>query len=145
MTQMVKAKIKGLGQNEFVEPGVWLTEEELDIVLERQFDDNYCDKIVHLGGKYFKPRDFDGVIGEMSLSELAKTGSPLFDSKLIESLAKSGHLKEIADNCPPGYRTYVAKLVESGRYKLEGGEQHDTEGLKKLEDLKSQHKLGGGI
>lgn len=147
MIRMYKADIKGLGQNEFVPAGVWLTKKELDIVLERQYDDKKRNRVVHLGGRYFKPEDFRGVIDEKELSDLAKSGSPLFDSRLIESLAEQGYLAEIDKNCPDGYRIFVNKLVRSGQYQLkEGNEKTEInfEGKNRLEKLKQKFRLGRG-
>lgn len=124
MTKMYKAEIQGLGQNQFVPAGVWLTQEELDLVLERQYDDTKCGKVVNLGGKFFRPQDFRGVIETKKLPELLQDNGPLVDSDLLESLAKSGHLGEVVKNCPVGYKKFVDGLVESGKYLLsEGNEQ----------------------
>ncbi len=143
MTKMYKAKIKGIGFNEFVESGVWLTKEELDLVVERQYDEKLHNKIVNLGGKFFKPEDFDGVLQEKTLKELIKSGSPLVDSALLESLAKSGYLGELSQIDCGGYNGFVKKLVDSGQYKLEKGKKEklkeiNQEGLKKLEILKKE-------
>ena len=142
MVKMYKAEIQGLGKNPFVSAGVWLTRKELDSILERQYDDTVSDKVVNLGGRYFKPKDFRGVVEEKELAELARSGSPLFDSKLIESLAKMGYLGEIVKNCPTGYRRFVSELVESGRYKIESGEPTNKVNQKKLEKL---NKMKGDL
>ena len=145
MTKMFKAKIQGLKNSDFVESGVWLTEEELELVLQRQYDDNKCDKIVHLGGTYFKPQDFRGVMDEKSLRELAQTDSPLFNSRLIESLAKSGHLGELVEIAPRGYNKLISNLVNSGKYQISSGGQVNKDGLDKLNAMKAKHRIGEGI
>lgn len=141
MVKMYKAKIRGVGFNEFVEPGVWLTKDELDLVVERQYNEKLCSKVVNLGGKYFKPEDFECVIQEKTLRELLKSDSPLVDSALLESLAKAGYLGEVIENCPPGYRKFVNRLAESGQYKISSGEEEKTnlEGLERLKKLKEGH------
>ena len=93
---MYKAKIKGIGFNEFGESGVWLTKEELDLIVERQYDEKLHNKVVNVGGKFFKPEDFDGVLQEKTLKELIESGSPLVDSALLEFLAKLGYLEELS-------------------------------------------------
>lgn len=141
--RMYKARIRGM-TNEYVEPGVWLTKEELDLVIERQYDEKLHNKVVNLGGKFFKPDDFEGVIRERELSELIEMSSPLVDKALLESLAKSGHLAELVKLDCRGYNKFVRQLAESGQYKIESGEKEgkpkriNQEGLKRLEAIKRE-------
>lgn len=147
MTKVYKVEIKGMGNNEFVPPGVWLTRDELDRLLEQQYDNDMCDRVVCLGGKYFRPRDFRNVIEVKELAEVLESDSPLVDSEFIESLAVNGYLEEVVDNCPVGYKNFVQKLVESGKYQLGTGDkrsQINYEGIKKFEEMKKQHRLGRG-
>ena len=138
MVKMFKIRIKGLKNNAFVEPGVWVTEKELNLLMDRQYDEKMFDKVINLGGRFFKPRDFEGVIEEKTLSELCKDGSPLFDGKSIESLAKAGYLGEIVENCPLGYRQLVDKLVASGQYQLESGEEEKVESSNQISEMKAK-------
>ena len=141
--KMYKARVKGM-TNQYVEPGVWLTKKELDLVIERQYDEKLHNKVVNLGGKYFKPDDFEGVIGERILAELMEIGSPLVDSALLESLAKSGYLSELVKIDCRGYNRFVKQLAESGQYELESGRKEEEskeinqEGLKRLKALKQE-------
>ena len=149
MVKMFKVKIKGLGKNIFGDAGVWLTEKELGILIDRQYDEKMSNKVVNMGGKFFRPDDFCGVLEESILDRVIESGSPLVDSSLLESLAKAGYLEELSKIDCRGYNRFVQKLVASGQYALESGEdkksEANIEGLKKLQELKETYGVGEEI
>lgn len=144
--KLTRVLFKGWGVNQSERPeGVWITEEQLNELVRRQYDPDRCDKPMRLGGKWVYPKNFlgeDKEAGKRELKDLTESSSTFCSDDII-GLAEAGYLGELSQiNCG-GYNGFVKKLVESGQYKLGSGreeniEKINQEGLKRLKALKQE-------
>lgn len=147
--KLTKILFKGWGVNQFDRPnGIWVTDEQINELVRRQYDPDRCDKPMRLGGKWVYPKNFIGEDRDARKTELEDlvNDSSTFNSDNILGLAEAGYLQELLEIDCGGYSNFVNKLAESGQYKLEGGskkqiEGNNSEGLKQLEDLKNKFKI----
>ena len=150
--RLTRILFKGMGVNQFGRPeGVWITEEQVNELVRRQYDPDRCDKPMRLGGKWVIPKNFLGEdlqAGKRELVELVES-SATFCKSDIEGLAEAGYLGELKKIDCRGYKRFVDELADSGQYKLESGENDNRNeinqgGVNRLAELKRQHRLGGG-
>ncbi len=151
--KLTRILFKGMGKNQFGRPeGIWITEEQVNELVRRQYDPDRADKPMRMGGKWIIPKNFLGEdleCGKRELRDLMES-STTFDTSDMEGLAEAGYLEEMKKVCPPSWQRFVNKLEMSGKYRLESGNsseeklEDNREGKKRLEDLKSKFRLGEG-
>lgn len=124
--KLTRALFKGWGVNQFGCPeGIWVTEEQVNELVRRQYDPDRADKPMRMGGKWVIPKNFlgeDSQAGKRELKELMES-STTFGSDDIRGLAEAGYLDEIQKNLAGGWSKFVGELVASGKYQLPSGEQ----------------------
>ena len=144
---VVRATIKGLGKDENgIQQYVWLTQQQADELSERQYDTELCRRLVKYGDRRFKPIDVESM-EDLPLTEEMIKYSANFRGYVLEALMEEGQLPNNLQKVAleSGYRQLITKAKQNLPMGQEPKLIENPEGLKRLAELKSQHRLEKGL
>lgn len=139
-----KMPIKGLKNDDNGIPQyIWLTEKQVDDLMERQYDPELSDKCLKYGKVLVRPSDVISPAQPVALTEDLIKNNASFRGYVLGALMDEGLLPEKLQKV--AIQSGYSRLISEKREQLGQGDevkQVNEQGKKRLEELKSQYNLG---